>query len=81
MNEKVQIIDLKKSFSGKEVLTGASLEVKEGEICSIIGKSGSGKSVILKHLIGLIEPDSGEIFVDNVKYTGADASVQNEHTE
>ncbi len=71
MNNKIEIVDLKKSFSGKEVLTGTSFAIKEGEIYSIIGKSGTGKSVILKHLIGLLKPDSGEIFVDSLRYTGA----------
>jgi phospholipid/cholesterol/gamma-HCH transport system ATP-binding protein len=76
MNEKIQIIDLKKSFFGKEVLCGASFAINKGEIFSIIGKSGSGKSVILKHLIGLLKPDSGEIIVDNIKFTGADESTR-----
>jgi phospholipid/cholesterol/gamma-HCH transport system ATP-binding protein len=76
VNEKIQISDLKKTFSGREVLQGASFSVKKGEIFSIIGKSGSGKSVILKHLIGLLKPDSGDIFVDNIKYTGADESTR-----
>jgi phospholipid/cholesterol/gamma-HCH transport system ATP-binding protein len=76
VNEKIQIIDLKKSFFGKEVLCGASFAINKGEIFSIIGKSGSGKSVILKHLIGLLKPDSGEIIVDNIQYTGADEATR-----
>ncbi|MBN2403599.1 MAG: ABC transporter ATP-binding protein [Spirochaetes bacterium] len=72
----MEIIGLRKSFSGKEVLCGASFAVNTGEIFSIIGQSGSGKSVILKHLIGLLKPDSGEIFVDNIKYTGAEESTR-----
>jgi phospholipid/cholesterol/gamma-HCH transport system ATP-binding protein len=76
LNEKIKILDLKKSFSGKEVLAGISLDIREGEIFSIIGKSGTGKSVILKHLFGLLKPDSGEIIVDNVKYTGADETIR-----
>ena len=62
MNKKIEIVDLKKSFADKVVLAGASFGVGPGEIFSIIGKSGTGKSVILKHLIGLLKPDSGEIF-------------------
>jgi phospholipid/cholesterol/gamma-HCH transport system ATP-binding protein len=73
---KIQIIDLKKSFFGKEVLCGANLDIKQGEIFSIIGKSGSGKSVILKHLIGLLKPDEGEIFVDDVSYSGANEQTK-----
>jgi phospholipid/cholesterol/gamma-HCH transport system ATP-binding protein len=76
VNEKIQIIDLKKTFFGREVLRGTSIAINKGEIFSIIGKSGSGKSVILKHLIGLLKPDSGDIFVDNVKYTGADEATR-----
>lgn len=74
MSDKIQIIKLKKSFADKTILSGTSLNVREGEIFSIIGKSGTGKSVILKHLIGLLKPDGGEIIVDNVDYTKADES-------
>src|SRR6202012_4381170 len=58
---------LKKSFDGQEVLKGIDFEVKPGEIFVIMGPSGSGKSVLLKHLIGLEEPDSGEILVNDEK--------------
>src|ERR1700744_6353243 len=58
---------LRKSFNGEEVLKGVDFEVKPGEIFVIMGPSGSGKSVLLKHLIGLEEPDSGEILVNNEK--------------
>ncbi|MFH0976735.1 MAG: ABC transporter ATP-binding protein [Spirochaetota bacterium] len=73
---KIQIINLRKSFFGREVLCGADLAINEGEIFSIIGKSGSGKSVILKHLIGLLKPDSGEIIVDNQSYSDADEQAK-----
>ena len=65
-NQGVSLIvrDLKKSFGGEEVLKGVSFEVKPGEIFVLMGPSGSGKSVLLKHLIGLEEPDSGEILVN-----------------
>jgi phospholipid/cholesterol/gamma-HCH transport system ATP-binding protein len=58
---------LRKSFDGEEVLKGVDFEVKPGEIFVIMGPSGSGKSVLLKHLIGLEEPDSGEILVNDEK--------------
>lgn len=58
---------LRKSFDGQEVLKGIDFEVKPGEIFVIMGPSGSGKSVLLKHLIGLEEPDSGEILVNDEK--------------
>jgi phospholipid/cholesterol/gamma-HCH transport system ATP-binding protein len=56
--------DLKKSFGGQEVLKGVSFEVKPGEIFVLMGPSGSGKSVLLKHLIGLEEADGGEILIN-----------------
>jgi phospholipid/cholesterol/gamma-HCH transport system ATP-binding protein len=58
---------LRKSFDGQEVLKGVDFEVKPGEIFVIMGPSGSGKSVLLKHLIGLEDPDAGEILINNEK--------------
>ena len=55
---------LRKSFADQEVLKGVDIEVKPGEIFVIMGPSGSGKSVLLKHLIGLEEPDAGEILIN-----------------
>src|SRR5436190_17936628 len=60
----VQVRGLRKRFDGQEVLKGVDLEVKPGEIFVLMGPSGSGKSVLLKHLIGLEEPDAGEILID-----------------
>lgn len=71
MNDIIVINELKKSFGEKVILNGVNLEIKKGEIFSILGKSGTGKSVVLKHLIGLLKPDSGSIYVDGVEYTGA----------
>ncbi len=59
----IQLIDLKKNLGGKEVLRGVNLEVREGELMVIIGGSGMGKSVILKHIIGFMKPDSGDVIV------------------
>jgi phospholipid/cholesterol/gamma-HCH transport system ATP-binding protein len=53
-----------KSFGPKTILDGVSFEVKKGEILFILGKSGMGKSVTLKHIIGVFAPDAGEVFVD-----------------
>jgi phospholipid/cholesterol/gamma-HCH transport system ATP-binding protein len=55
---------LKKSFNGQEVLKGLDFDVKAGETFVIMGPSGSGKTVLLKHLIGLEEPDEGEILIE-----------------
>ena len=60
----LQVRGLRKSFDGQEVLKGLDFDVKPGEIFVIMGPSGSGKSVLLKHLIGLEEPDAGEIFIN-----------------
>jgi phospholipid/cholesterol/gamma-HCH transport system ATP-binding protein len=56
-----------KSFSGKEVLRGIDLHVRTGEVFFIIGTSGVGKSVTIKQLVGLIRPDSGEIWLDDAR--------------
>jgi len=62
-NIKVEVRDLRKSYNDQEVLKGISFEVQPGEIFVIMGPSGSGKSVLLKNIIGLTEPDSGEILI------------------
>jgi len=61
----VQVRGLRKSFSGQEVLKGLDFEVKPGEIFVIMGPSGSGKSVLLRHIIGLEAPDAGEILINS----------------
>jgi phospholipid/cholesterol/gamma-HCH transport system ATP-binding protein len=60
----VAVRGLRKSYGGVEVLHGVSLEVARGEIFVIMGPSGSGKSVLLKHIIGLEAPDAGEILIE-----------------
>ena len=55
----IEVRDLKKSFGAQEVLKGVSFRIEPGDSVVIIGGSGCGKSVLLKHLIGLIRPDSG----------------------
>src|SRR5947207_1531889 len=61
---RVEVIGLKKSFDGRQVLKGISFTVERGEIFVIMGPSGSGKSVLLKHIIGLETPDEGEILIE-----------------
>ena len=63
-NPKLRAEDLHKSFGPKVVLDGLSFSVAAGESLVIVGPSGTGKSVLLKHLIGLVQPDSGKVFVD-----------------
>ncbi len=65
----IEIRELKKSFNGKVVLDGVNLDIKRGEISVIIGRSGEGKSVLIKHIIGLLKPDSGRILLDGKDIT------------
>jgi phospholipid/cholesterol/gamma-HCH transport system ATP-binding protein len=60
----IQIIDVCKSFDGNRVLDHINLAIPKGQITVVIGKSGVGKSVLLKHIIGLFKPDSGQVLVD-----------------
>lgn len=71
----IEVKDLYKSFGSKQILKGFSLTVEEGETLSIIGHSGAGKSVTLKTILGLVRPDSGEVWVDgnNVHTLARDA--------
>lgn len=69
-NIAVRINGLFKSFGDQTVLDGIDLEVETGKITVIIGKSGGGKSVLLKHIIGLLKPDAGEIWVEGTEITG-----------
>src|SRR5688500_11840994 len=63
----IQLTDVRKAFGPKRVLDGFTLDVPEGETMVIIGYSGTGKSVAIKHIVGLLEPDSGEVWVDGVR--------------
>ena len=55
----IVVNNLFKSFSGQAVLSGINLQVKKGEIIALLGESGTGKSVLLKHMMGLLKPDRG----------------------
>lgn len=61
----IQFKNVYKSFGDNHVLNGTDLSIYKGEITTIIGKSGGGKSVLLKHIIGLIEQDSGTILFES----------------
>jgi len=65
----IRVENLHKTFGHQPVLRGLNLEVATGEIMVVIGRSGGGKSVLLKHLIGLLHPDAGAIFVDGMDIT------------
>lgn len=67
---KIEVRDLRKSFGSKRVLQGVTLSVARGESLAVIGGSGTGKSVLIKNLIGLMEPDSGSILIDGEEVVG-----------
>ena len=60
----IEIQDLHKNFGSKEVLKGVNLDIHDGETIAIIGRSGCGKSVLLKHIMSIMEPDNGKILID-----------------
>jgi len=68
----IKIIDVHKSFGPNKVLQGVNLEIGRRETMVIIGQSGSGKSVLLKHLMGILKPDRGEIWIDGLEITHLD---------
>ena len=71
----IEIRNLKKSFDDQEVLRGIDITIHDGETVAIIGESGCGKSVLLKHIIGLLHPDSGTVTVDGISITEAKEEV------
>jgi phospholipid/cholesterol/gamma-HCH transport system ATP-binding protein len=73
----IRINDLHKSFGQNKVLQGINLHIQNGETLTIIGQSGSGKSVLLKHILGLIQPDRGSIIVDGVDICGSSEAELN----
>lgn len=70
----IDIIDLHKNFGGHQVLKGVNLKIETGETMVIIGRSGCGKSVLLKHIMGIMRPESGKILVE-----GANVFDMDEH--
>ncbi|MEE9213595.1 MAG: ABC transporter ATP-binding protein [Thermodesulfobacteriota bacterium] len=63
-NKIIEIDNVYKSFDSKDVHKGINLSIKEGEYITVLGGSGSGKSVLLKEIIGLLKPDSGEVYIE-----------------
>ena len=66
----VKVVDIEKSFGTQTVLKNVSFEVSEGESVAIIGRSGTGKSVLIKHLVGLLHPDAGGVFIEGENLVG-----------
>ena len=73
----IQLTDLHKAFGSQKVLNGLNLTVPDGQITAIIGPSGEGKSVLLRHIIGLMQPDSGQIEIDGESIIGIRRSEMN----
>ena len=65
----IELVDIHKSFGKHQVLAGLNLTIADGKTTVIIGRSGGGKSVLLKHIIGLMKPDRGQVLVDGVDMT------------
>ncbi|MFQ5689722.1 MAG: ABC transporter ATP-binding protein [Gemmatimonadota bacterium] len=68
----IEIRGVKKALNGKPVLAGVDLTIPEGRTLAIMGPSGTGKSVLLKHIVGLFDPDEGDILVDGMSVPDAD---------
>ncbi|HEY4414900.1 MAG TPA: ABC transporter ATP-binding protein [Verrucomicrobiae bacterium] len=66
----IEVRNLKKSFGQQPILDGVSFQIEHGESVVIIGRSGGGKSVLLKHIIGLLQPDSGSVLIDDENIVG-----------
>ncbi len=75
---KLRVVNLHKSFGEKQVLKGCDLEVQEGESMVVIGGSGSGKTVLIRCIIGLIQPDEGKVYVDGSEITSLSERELNE---
>ncbi len=69
----IEIVELEKTIDGQHVLKGINLTIDTGETTAIIGSSGAGKSVLLKHVIGLLRPDKGKIIIDGIDTTNLNA--------
>jgi phospholipid/cholesterol/gamma-HCH transport system ATP-binding protein len=74
----IDIINLHKGFGEQRVLRGVNLTVEKGESMTVIGGSGSGKSVLLKHIIGLLFPDQGRVIIDGQELNNLDQHGLNE---
>ena len=74
----IQLKGVEKSFGKQRVLQGVDLEIPTGKLTTIIGPSGEGKSVLLKHMIGLLRPDRGEVWVDDIEISHLKDKALNE---
>ena len=77
----IELINIHKSFGSQTVLNGLNLTIPAGRITAVIGPSGEGKSVLLKHMIGLLQPDLGDVLVDGASIVGLRRSQLNQVRE
>jgi phospholipid/cholesterol/gamma-HCH transport system ATP-binding protein len=66
----IELVDLHKTFDGQYVLRGVRLTIAEGRLTAIVGASGSGKTVLLKHIVRLLRPDAGQVLIDGIDIAG-----------
>ena len=78
MSIMIELKNINKSFKGKVILEDLNLTINTGESMVIIGQSGCGKSVLLKHIIGLMRPDTGNVMIDDVDITGIKSEALND---
>lgn len=74
----IKLAGLHKTLGGQQVLRGLDLTIPAGKLTTIIGQSGSGKSVLLKHMIGLMQPDRGEVWIDGIEIARLKGRALNE---
>jgi phospholipid/cholesterol/gamma-HCH transport system ATP-binding protein len=78
LSQMIKLVGVEKTLGGQPVLQGIDLSIPVGKLTTIIGGSGSGKSVLLKHMIGLMQPDRGEVWVDDVEISRLSGTPLNE---
>ena len=74
----IKLVGVEKTLGGQRVLQGIDLTIPAGQLTTVIGKSGEGKSVLLKHMIGLLQPDRGEVWIDQVEISRLKGRALNE---
>ncbi|MDE3035534.1 MAG: ABC transporter ATP-binding protein [Nitrospirota bacterium] len=74
----IKLVGVEKTLGGQPVLCGVDLEIPQGKLTTIIGRSGEGKSVLLKHMIGLFKPDRGEVWVDGTEISRLKGTALND---
>src|SRR5574341_273664 len=74
----IRLVGVEKTLGGQQVLQGIDLSIPTGKLTTIIGRSGEGKSVLLKHMIGLLQPDRGEVWVGDVEISRLKGSKLND---